>query len=169
MIVDSFVHAVPAPSSSPALTTHNHANRAWYASLPSRFRRALEMLASTDLKTLTLGRHDLEGDALFVLVQEYTTKPEEVGRWEAHRRYADIQLLVRGQERIGVAPIEHMTVDVPYDETNDVALFTGQGDWLTMVPGRFAIFFPQDVHLPCIQAGTEQTVRKIVVKVELDR
>ena len=60
-----------------------------------------------------------------------------------------------------------MQVDMPYDGTKDVAFFLGAGDWLTLTPGRFAIFFPQDVHLPCIQANAAQRVRKIVVKVGL--
>lgn len=168
MIVDTFAHAIPSLQGVSSPSASVSAQPGWYAALPPRFRRALEMLASTDLENLPLGRHDLEGDALFVLVQEYATKPQEAGRWEAHRRYADIQLLVHGQERIGIAPLEQMTVDVPYDEAKDFALFTGKGDWLTMVPGRFAIFFPQDVHLPCIQVDGEQTVRKIVVKVLLE-
>ncbi len=161
MILDSFAHAVPSATTPPA-------TRDWAVSLPPRFHQALSMLATTNLEQLPLGRHDLDGDKLFVLVQEYTTKAESAGRWEAHRRYADIQLIVRGRERIGIAAIEQMTVDVPYDETKDVALFNGSGDWLTMTPGRFAIFFPQDVHLPCIELGGGEMVRKVVVKVALD-
>ncbi len=164
MIFDSFAHAVPASSG----THPPPAMPAWAVSLPPRFHQALAMLANTDLEQLALGRHDLDGDKLFVLVQEYTTKAESAGRWEAHRRYADIQLIVRGRERIGIAALEQMTVDVPHDETKDVALFTGAGDWLTMTPGRFAIFFPQDVHLPCSELGGGQPVRKVVVKVALD-
>lgn len=164
MIFDSFAHAVPSSSASASVSPP----RPWGVGLSPRFHQALAMLAATDLEKLPLGRHDLDGDNLFVLVQEYTTKAESAGRWEAHQRYADIQLIVRGRERIGIAAIERMTVDVPYDATKDVALFTGEGDWLTMTPGRFAIFFPQDVHLPCIELGGGETVRKIVVKVALD-
>ena len=142
-------------------------NSATYRGLPERFQRALEFLASQDLAALPLGRIDLEGDALFVLVQEYDTKRAEEGRWEAHRRYADIQLTPVGRERIGVARIEQMQVETPYDAQRDVGFFQGAGDWITLEPGRFAIFFPQDVHLPCIECAGAQRVRKVVAKVEI--
>jgi len=140
---------------------------ATYAGLPERFGRALAYLASQDLAALPLGRIELEGDSLFVLVQEYATKAPEEGRWEAHRRYADIQLVPVGRERIGVARLEQMQEDVPYDAKKDVGFFQGSGDWITLEPGRFAIFFPQDVHLPCIECGGAERVRKVVAKVEI--
>jgi biofilm protein TabA len=138
-----------------------------YQGLPARFGQALQWLTSRNLADLPLGKVDLEGDQLFVLVQEYSTKEPSAGRWEAHRRYADIQLIVTGEERVGVAGIAAMRLETPYDEMKDVAFFQGEGDWITLTPGRFAIFFPQDVHLPCIQANAAQKVRKIVVKVGL--
>ncbi|MFO0816782.1 MAG: YhcH/YjgK/YiaL family protein [Pirellulales bacterium] len=140
---------------------------AFYQGLPERFGQALQWLTSRNLADLPLGKVDLEGDQLFVLVQEYSTKEPSSGRWEAHRRYADIQLIVTGEERVGVAGIDAMKLETPYDEMKDVAFFQGEGDWITLTPGRFAIFFPQDVHLPCIQANVAQKVRKIVVKVGL--
>ncbi|MFO0901652.1 MAG: YhcH/YjgK/YiaL family protein [Pirellulales bacterium] len=142
-------------------------NAATYRGLPERFQRALAYLASQDLAALPLGRIDLEGDSLFVLVQEYDTKRPEEGRWEAHRRYADIQLVPTGRERIGVGRIEQMQVDAPYDAQRDVGFFQGAGDWITLESGRFAIFFPQDVHLPCIACDAAQRVRKVVAKVEI--
>ena len=38
--------------------------------LPSRLARALEYLRATDMRTVALGRHDLDGDDLFALVQD---------------------------------------------------------------------------------------------------
>ncbi|MFO0872076.1 MAG: YhcH/YjgK/YiaL family protein [Pirellulales bacterium] len=149
MVVDSLAHAE------------------LYARLSPRFRTALAWLAAHDLTRLSLGRHDIAGDELFALVQEYETKVPSAGRWEAHRRYADIQLVPVGVERIGVAALEQMRVDVPYEESKDVGFFFGTGDWITLAPGRFAIFFPQDVHLPCLQQDGPVNVRKVVVKVQL--
>ncbi|MBK7541977.1 MAG: YhcH/YjgK/YiaL family protein [Candidatus Competibacteraceae bacterium] len=51
--------------------------------------------AATDLNALAEGRHELAGDALFALVQDYHTKPQSEGFWEAHRRYTDLQFIVR--------------------------------------------------------------------------
>jgi YhcH/YjgK/YiaL family protein len=138
-----------------------------YRGLPSRLVRALEFLRDTDVLSLALGRHDLDGDRLFALVQEYPTKPVAECRWEAHRRYCDVQFVARGVERIGVVNIERMRVDQPYDSDRDVAFFAGEGDFITLHAGAFAIFAPQDVHMPCLTVGESQPIRKIVLKAEL--
>lgn len=139
-------------------------NAAWYGGLPATLRMGLEYLTSHDLETLELGRHDIDGDRVFALVQEYPTREENECRWEAHRRYYDIQVVARGVERIGVAPLANVSETMAYDETKDVAFFAGEGDWLTMSPGRFAIFAPGDVHRPCVRLSTITAVRKIVIK-----
>ncbi len=55
------------------------------------------------MRAVALGRHDLDGDDLFALVQEYTTRAADECVWEAHRRYIDVQFVVTGAERMGVA------------------------------------------------------------------
>ena len=68
--------------------------------------RPFEYLARTDLAALPLGRTDIAGDDVFVLISEGETRPPEQVKFEAHRRYIGIQFVVRGQEAIGVAPVE---------------------------------------------------------------
>jgi YhcH/YjgK/YiaL family protein len=140
-----------------------------YRGLPSRLMRALEFLRDAEVLSLSLGRHDLDGDRLFALVQEYETKPLTECRWEAHRRYCDVQYVARGAERIGVANIERMQVDQPYDADRDVAFFSGIGDFITLHSGCFAIFAPQDVHQPCAVRDQPETVRKIVIKAATEK
>jgi YhcH/YjgK/YiaL family protein len=144
------------------------ANWASYRGIASRWMRALEFLRESDPASLALGRLELDGDRLFALVQDYTTKPADQCRWEAHRRYCDIQYVAQGTERIGVANLERMQVERPYDADRDVAFFTGSGDFLTLPAGSFAIFTPQDVHMPCLVADRPEMVRKVVVKALLD-
>ena len=79
-----------------------------YAGLQPALVQGLEYLSSHNLVVAPLGRIDLQGDALFALVQEYTSKSIEQGVWEAHRRYIDIQYIVSGRERIFFAPLERM-------------------------------------------------------------
>lgn len=135
-----------------------------YNGLHPRLVRALEFLRREDLMALPLGRIELEGDLLFALVQEYTTKDAAQCRWEAHRKYHDVQFVARGVERIGVCHIDFMQVEQPHDAERDVAFFRGEGDFITLRAGSFAIFAPQDVHLPCTVAGQPELVRKIVIK-----
>jgi YhcH/YjgK/YiaL family protein len=60
-----------------------------------------------------------------------------------------------------------MQETIAYSAERDVAFYTGQGDWLTLAAGMFAVFFPQDVHRPGAQAGPPTVVKKVVMKVAL--
>lgn len=140
----------------------------FYRSLAPQLWQGLEFLRNTDLQQLELGRHDLDGDRLYAMVQEYATKLPADCMYEAHRKYCDIQTLASGTEQIGWAHLAHMRESVVYQADRDVAFFEGQGDLFTLTPGVFAIFFPHDVHMPCVQAATASEVKKIVVKVAID-
>jgi YhcH/YjgK/YiaL family protein len=108
-------------------------------------------------------------------VQAYTPKPEADGRWEAHREHADIQLVVSGAERMGVAAMAGMTLQPPYDAERDVEFYSGSGGkFFEVNAGEFAVFFPHDVHMPSLEisggAGglaKPQVVKKVVIKVRL--
>jgi YhcH/YjgK/YiaL family protein len=132
--------------------------------LPGRLARALEYLRATDLESIPPGRHDIDGDRLFALVQDYTTKAPEDCVWEAHRRYIDVQFLARGDERMGYAPLSRMREREPYDAARDVAFFDPGTEFVTIRAGMFAIVGPEDVHSPGHAAGAPALVRKVVVK-----
>jgi len=142
-------------------------NAGLYRSLHPRLAQALDYLATARLAELPPGKQTIDGDHLFALVNDYCTQPQEKCRFEAHRRYADIQLMVRGVERIGVAQATALTVDEPYAADRDIAFFHGQGDLVTLDEGTFAIFFPHDAHQPGIAVAESLAVRKVVMKVEL--
>jgi YhcH/YjgK/YiaL family protein len=133
--------------------------------LPAGLARALEYLRGTDMRSVALGRHDLDGDHLFALVQEYTTRAADQCVWEAHRRYVDVQFVVTGAERMGVASLAQMREREAYDAARDVAFFEPGSEFVTIRAGMFAIFGPEDVHSPCHAAGQPGLVRKVVVKV----
>lgn len=71
------------------------------ACLPAAIVRALDALNALDLATLPNGRHELEGDRLFVLIQDATPRAIEDSRIEAHATYADIQLPLGARECFG--------------------------------------------------------------------
>jgi YhcH/YjgK/YiaL family protein len=144
------------------------ANESPFYQLPSGLTRALEYLRATDMRSVALGRHDLDGDRLFALVQEYTTRSADQCVWEAHRRYVDVQFVVTGAERMGVASLAHLREREAYDAARDVAFFEPGTEFVTIRAGVFAIFGPEDVHSPCHAAGRPGLVRKVVVKVAVD-
>lgn len=135
------------------------------ASLSARLREGLSWLRRTDLGALATGRHEIDGDRLFALVQEYTTRSPAECRWEAHRMYADIQYMVSGTERIGYAAAAGAHTCEPYDAARDVAFFDPGEQFVVLETGMFAIFLPGEVHAPCGAAGRPTQARKIVVKV----
>ena len=114
------------------------------------------------------GRYEIDGDRVFALVQRYTTRPVEKCAFESHRKYIDVQMVVSGEEAMGHAPVSKLTPAGPYDEVKDFLLYQpfDGGTRLRLSAGEFAIFFPSDGHMPCMEAGGPSPVVKIVVKVQ---
>jgi YhcH/YjgK/YiaL family protein len=142
-------------------------NAPLYTALGPRVARGLQFLAETDLTRLTPGKHELDGKRLFVLVSDYTPKPESEGRWEAHRHYLDLQYVVSGIERMGIAPVGRLTAG-DYQADRDIVWLSGSGDFLTFGAGQFMILWPGDAHMPGVDAGVPGPARKIVVKIAIE-
>jgi YhcH/YjgK/YiaL family protein len=141
------------------------ANAEMYAKLNSRIELGLNFLKTNNFLTMEPGKYEIDGKNVFALVQTYQTKPKDSGVWEAHRRYIDIQYVAEGIERIGYTNLNTLTVSQPYDTENDFELFKGHGDFLTVNAGTFAIFAPQDAHMPGIAIQEPAQLKKVVVKV----
>jgi len=145
-------------------------NAARYEPLHPRFAQAFAFLRSID-GTQALGRHVIDADRLFAIVESYTTKPQESGLFEAHRKHIDVQFLFRGRETILWAPLPLMQEETrPHDEVKDIAKWKLVADTtpLHLSAGHFAILYPQDAHAPCLQWDQPEQVFKVVVKVALD-
>lgn len=128
--------------------------------------RALCLLRDTDFSKLGDERSQIDGEDLFFFIQSYETKPVN-DTPEAHRSYADIQFLISGREKIGVAPLEDMTEETEARPEGDIWFYHGPVDEITLSGDRFAVFFPGDAHAPCIAADSPEPVRKCVFKVRL--
>jgi len=131
--------------------------------------RAFEFLARTDLAALPLGRTDIEGSDVFLTVSEAETRAPEQVKFEAHRRYIDIQLVVRGQESIGYAPVASLVTAEPYDAAKDIEFFSvpQESATLALCAGDFAVFAPGDGHRPSLHLDGPHVSRKVVVKVSV--
>lgn len=139
-----------------------------YYQNPERWDSAFAFLAEKDLHTLPVGKYELDGDNLYVNVDEYQTKDYESTRYESHRQYADIQFVVEGEEKISVVSHDKLSSLSPYDPLRDIEFYTGSEDVFHRADStRFFIFFPTDAHRPCVQVDGKVSVRKVVVKVKL--
>lgn len=136
-----------------------------YESLHPNIKIGLQFLQNTkNLQELTVGKHEVDGEKVFALVQEYNTKDFNPEMWEAHRRYFDIQYIVKGNELIKLARIEDITPNMNYNNQGDYQLFTGDGGFLLLKENDFIILKPNDVHQPGVKVNQPSPVKKIVVK-----
>ena len=135
-----------------------------YAGLGYNLPAALSTLVKTDLASLPIGRTDLDSDNLFLLVQEYDTRLLDAGKWEAHRKYIDVQYLMRGVERMGFANLLTMQL-AEYVPEKDFQALSGSGNFVDVFAGSFVIFFPEDAHMPGLCVEQPEPIRKVVLKV----
>lgn len=113
-----------------------------------------------------------EGD-VFAQVSEYQTKDPAGALPEAHKTFTDIQIVLSGRERLEWTSLDdRLVVSVPHDDTKDIARFERDPDSATsmvLTPGRFAVFYPWDVHTPGLFfAGVPEPVTKMVIKIRTD-
>jgi len=146
------------------LDTLQNANR--YLALNPGFAAAFAFLARPDLRELPVGRYEVDGDRVYALVQRQPGRKPDAGKLEAHRNYIDVQVVLDGVDTMGWRPTPTCTsIAVPYNAEKDVMLFADQPTaWVAVGPGEFAIFFPEDAHLPMISDGE---LHKVVLKVRV--
>ena len=143
----------------------NFENLKKYSSLNIYFSKAFDYISATDFNTLNVGRYEIDGDNIYVNVDEYETK--KVSKPEFHKKYADIQFLVNGSEYIGYCPKDRLLECEEYNTEKDIGFGLGVVDYIKMKPGQFMILFPDDAHQPCMADGNPQKVKKVVVKVKV--
>lgn len=141
-------------------------NLGLYCQPGTRLHRALVYARDLD-RSVADGRVDIDGERLYASVATYETGNREERRFEAHRKYIDVQVLLEGEECIDVSLDKDLAVREAYDEKKD-ALFLAppqQAAMLPMRPGWFAVFYPHDSHRPGCHLRERRRVRKIVMKV----
>ena len=115
------------------------------------------------------GRHAIAGEDAYASVFSYDTKPAKEGVYEAHRKQIDIQMLLKGRELVYVTHVDGLSVKTEYNEEKDYALFNDPERLPGAAPltaGFFAVFFPNDAHMPSLNYGPlSDNVKKMVVKI----
>ncbi|MBP3669389.1 MAG: YhcH/YjgK/YiaL family protein [Bacteroides sp.] len=133
-----------------------------YASLNPLFAQAIEFLKSTDLNAHEIGKVKIQGDDLVVNFAQARPKTKEEAKLETHNRFIDIQIPLYGVEVMGYTPRADLP-DAEYNAEKDITFYPGLAEsYLTIKPGMFAIFFPEDGHAPGV---TPDGVKKVIVKV----
>jgi YhcH/YjgK/YiaL family protein len=129
--------------------------------------KAFAFLSRKDLDTLSPGTYPIDGENVFAIISEYVPKDFEQTKWESHRKYIDLHYVIRGKEKIGVAPVSQAKVTEVYNETKDIAHYETPGKYYIAEPGTFFLFFPQEAHRPGIKADGSSPVKKLVIKISV--
>lgn len=142
-----------------------------YQALHPLFSKAFDWLEQTDLTQLEPNQKILiQGEQLFAKTEQYTTFPSAERTFEGHLQYIDIQVIISGLEAMEVAfPTGQEVIDIPYTKEAEIYKVQTQLEGRILLQANyFAIFFPQDLHKPCLQYDTAGTpVSKVTLKVKL--
>ena len=144
-------------------------NASRYYALGADFVKAFEYLQQTDFTTLEKGKYEVDGTHIFAIVNEYDTIDEAGEQMESHRKYIDVQYIVKGEELIGHDFLYEQQVSRAYDEETDYMLYAERPAFYSkLAKGQFAIFFTTDLHMPNLKVNASIPVKKVVVKIGLN-
>ena len=137
-----------------------------YVALNPLFADVVEFLKSHDLQTMEVGKYPIKDKDLFLNLSLTKQRTKETAFLETHIDMIDIQVPITCAETFGYSPL----CDLPAFEYNAEKDITKYGDtkpqtYVTVNPGQFAIFFPQDGHAPCIIE--EEEIKKAIFKVKV--
>lgn len=138
-----------------------------YLGLSANLDTAIRYLQTADLSTLIKGRNEIDGDQVFVNRFDYQTMAEDQAIWEGHIQYADIHVLLSGQEKIGVTNVEMLTETVRKPEDDFVGFEGDVQSWFPMTTEDILIVYPEDIHKVKVIHGESTLVEKACFKVKV--
>lgn len=136
-----------------------------YVTLNLLFADVLEFLKTNDLQTMEAGKYPIKGKDLFLNLQVAKQRTKDTAFLETHIEMIDIQIPVSCAETFGYTPLCNLPA-FDYNAEKDITKYgdTKAQTYVTVNPGQFAIFFPQDGHAPCII--DEPEIKKAIFKVK---
>ena len=139
-----------------------HKNATWWD-------EAFEFLKSQDLEQLAPGSYVIDSKNVIATVSEVTPKDKDSTHWEAHRNFNDLQYVIKGKAKMGIASIsdQGVKVTVPYTPADNETFSVEGGKYYDAEPGTFFIFSPQEIHRPAFKIDGYDTIKKIVIKVRV--
>lgn len=144
----------------------NLQNSSRIESLHPLFKTLFDYVKSHDLLHTELGRIEISGNDLFINNVNPESVPSDKQVLELHHDYIDIHIVLEGCETIGWKAVEDLKEEIkPYSKEEDCALYTDKATtYINLLPGQFAIVFPEDPHAPIIGKGK---IRKLIAKVKI--
>ena len=133
---------------------------------PEPLRSALNFLETHDINDMLEGEYELRGRDIFVKIAEVETKPLGETRPESHEEYIDVQFVGTGEEKLGYMVMGEPDVSERRDK-DDLIFYQEAIDenFVEARAGNFTIFFPGEVHRPCVAVKEPLKIKKAIVKV----
>ena len=114
------------------------------------------------------GKIEIDGDNMWCNVSRYGVADNTPIKYESHREYADVQIMVDGEENIGWASFNECNITEDFKEGSDIAFMNApNGQLFALRKGYFLVFFPEDAHAPCRKSENSDFAHKLVFKVKL--
>lgn len=145
----------------------NIRNLSEYSFLDSQIKECFAYVKEHDLLSYEKGRHDIDGERLFVNIVEYTTMTPEERFWEAHREYLDIHVMLDGPEQIDLNFIENMEQKEFEPESDFLPLFGEPNSHVVLNAGDFLICYPQDAHRTAVKVEVPKAIKKAIFKLRI--
>lgn len=127
--------------------------------------KAISFLETTDLKSLPIGRTEIDGDKVFVNVMEAKARKEEELQFEIHKKYMDIQIDIEGSENIKIGFDVNNVFQAYKEEIDFGAVDCTESITCSLGKERFIICMSDEPHKPGIATGDDTYLKKCVVKV----
>jgi biofilm protein TabA len=146
----------------------NIKNLGIYKGISNDIYAGLEYLRDVD-PDIEVGTYIIN-DKVKAIVSEYETIELFERGYEAHKHVIDIQMPIRGLERVKWSPIVEMEVNIPYSEENDRTFYKNPHSQSVSVDignGIFVIMFPEDGHSPQHYLIEPELIKKITIKVSI--
>ena len=133
-------------------------NIKYYNNLSLNLKKGFDWLTNTDFDKIPDGHYEIDGCEVFANIQSYQTKLD--AKYEAHRKYIDIQYMIDGSEKIGVTALSNCKTFIEYDNNKDLEfleiktaeeyLRLETGEFLTCIFKVFSKFIIKvNTFLPC--------------------
>lgn len=141
-------------------------NSSKYFGMNPNFHKAFSFLQNNDLTKMEASKYEIDGDKVYAAITSKEGKRKDEAKLEIHKKYIDIQYLIDGSEAMGWKYTKDCKIAIgEFNAEKDILFYEDAPEvWFNLVPGTFAIFFPDDAHAPMI---SNENVHKIVVKVAL--
>ncbi len=133
-------------------------------------QEAINYLLNADIKEEDAGKTFVVDDDFYYIVKSYETKDESECKFESHKKYVDIQYMIKGTEAMSLIDVNRVSPTTEYNEEKDIMFFENPKEecaTLTLSGGNFITFYPNDAHRPSMKAQNKEVILKAIGKVRI--